>query len=204
MSETRRKMREAVFLDRDGVLVRNRPDHVKCWEEVEFLEGIFDAMRRLADSALAVVVVTNQGAVGRGLLEYDAAWNLQRRIVEEIQRRGGRIDASYICPHHPDAGCACRKPSPGMIYDAQRDLDLDLGRSWLVGDAISDLEAATAAGVRGILVLTGRGDVESRRMSVESADRWPVVPTLAAAVDRILTHDNVRPHIAALAENSDP
>lgn len=94
--------------------------------------------------------------MGRGLLDEEIAWQLQRQIVAEITVAGGRIDASYLCPHHPQAGCDCRKPAPGMLLRAARELDLDLSRSWLVGDALSDLEAARVAGVRGILVRTGR------------------------------------------------
>ncbi len=150
-------MRAAVFLDRDGVIIENRPDHVKSWSEVRFFDGSLAAMRRLAASRRAIVIVSNQAVVGRGLLDEEVAWQLQGQIVAAIVAGGGRIDASYLCPHHPQAGCACRKPAPGMLLQAARDLDLDLSRSWLIGDACSDLQAARAAGVRGILVRTGAG-----------------------------------------------
>ena len=139
-------MRAAVFLDRDGVVVENRVDHVKAWEEVQFLEGAFEAIRRLAASPFAIAILSNQGAVGRSLLTLDAAWEVQRKIVAEIIEHGGRIDGSYLCPHHPEDGCDCRKPAPGMLHRAAWELDLDLKRSWLVGDALTDLQAAATAG----------------------------------------------------------
>ncbi len=175
-------MKTAVFLDRDGVIIGNRPDHVKTWAEVRFLDGAFDALSQLAALPLAVVVVSNQGAVGRGILTLEQAWEVQSKIVEAVRSRGGRVDASYLCPHHPDAGCACRKPAPGMLQQAARELGLDLERCWLVGDAVSDLQAARTVGARGILVRTGRG----REQEIESLAGWngrcAVVDDLPAAV----------------------
>jgi D-glycero-D-manno-heptose 1,7-bisphosphate phosphatase len=178
-------LRPAVFLDRDGVIVENRPDHVKTWSEVQFLDGSLESLALLAALPLAVVVVSNQGAVGRGLMTLQQAWHVHNRIVREIERNGGRIDASYLCPHHPDAGCDCRKPAPGMLRQAVRELDLDLSRSWLVGDAESDLEAARAAGVRAILVRTGRGKEQELQNLTGLNGRCAVVDDLAAAVQLI-------------------
>jgi len=185
-----KKPRTSVFLDRDGVIIENRPDHVKSWSEVRFLPGAFDALRRLAESPAAIVIISNQGAVGRGIITLDAAWDLQHRIVDEIERHGGRIDAGYICPHHPDDGCDCRKPSPGMIRQAARELNLELSRSWLVGDAVSDLMAAKAAEMRAVLVRTGRGADQQQLLSVDDAASQPVVADLNAAVELILGHLN--------------
>jgi D-glycero-D-manno-heptose 1,7-bisphosphate phosphatase len=178
-------LRPAVFLDRDGVIVENRPDHVKSWSEVKFLDGAFASLTRLAASPFAVVVVSNQGAVGRGLMSLEQAWSVQEQIVREIERNGGRVDASYLCPHHPDAGCECRKPAPGMLRQAARELDLDMSRSWLVGDAASDLEAARAAGVCGVLVRTGRGADQEVLCPAALNGTCPVVDDLAAAVQLI-------------------
>ena len=168
------------------MIIENRPDHVKSWSDVRFLDGSLAAMRRLAAAPLAIVIVSNQAVVGRGLLDEEVAWQLQRQVVAEIAAGGGRIDASYLCPHHPQAGCPCRKPAPGMLLRAARDLDLDLHRSWLVGDAVSDLEAARAAGVRGILVRTGRG-TEQQNLLSDPIESCLVVTDLAAAVETILT-----------------
>jgi D-glycero-D-manno-heptose 1,7-bisphosphate phosphatase len=179
---------KAVFLDRDGVIVENRPAYIKSWDDVEFLPGSLDALRRLAASPYAVVIVTNQSAVGRGIVSLEQAESIHRRIVAEIVRQGGRIDASYLCPHSPLDGCSCRKPAPGLLLQAAKDLGLDLPHSYLVGDALSDLQAAQAAGVRGFLVLTGRGAAQAALGGLSPETGNSVVADLSEAVARILLH----------------
>jgi D-glycero-D-manno-heptose 1,7-bisphosphate phosphatase len=183
-------VRQAVFLDRDGVIVENRPDYIKSWAEVRFLEGSFAALRRLAASPMAVVIVSNQSAVGRELMSLETAWELQNRIVAAIEEQSGRIDASYLCPHHPEKGCDCRKPLPGMIHQAARELQLDLQRSWLVGDAVTDVQAAAAAEIGSLLVRTGRGVEQEQLLPKCLADKKDgpraIVADLPAAVDFIL------------------
>jgi D-glycero-D-manno-heptose 1,7-bisphosphate phosphatase len=177
----------AVFLDRDGVINQNRVDYVKTWEEVRFLPGVFSALARLAAARYEIVIVTNQSPVGRGILTAARVEEINRRIVGEIEAHGGRVDGVYYCPHHPADGCACRKPRPGMLLDAARDLALDLGRSYLVGDAASDVQAALAAGATPILVLTGRG--QAQRARVEQIEPLTlIVPDLPAAVAHVVAH----------------
>ena len=108
--------RPAVFLDRDGVLNQNRADYVRTWQQVEFPPGVFQAMQRLAASPFVIVVVTNQSAVGRGLMTAEGLAVINGGIVQQVQQAGGRIDAVYACPHRPDEGCPCRKPRPGMLW----------------------------------------------------------------------------------------
>ncbi len=177
--------RPTVFLDRDGVLNENRADYVRTWEQVVILPGVFDAMQRLAASSFAVVVVTNQSAVGRGLVTRETLAAINQGIVREVQRAGGRIDAVYACPHAPEDGCACRKPRPGMLVQAAQDLDLDLARSYLVGDAVSDMQAALAAGSRPVLVRTGRGVKQALGLAVHGLHHVPVAADLHEAVDWI-------------------
>jgi D-glycero-D-manno-heptose 1,7-bisphosphate phosphatase len=178
--------RPAIFLDRDGVINENRADYVKSWSEAEFLPGVFDALRRLAQANLAIVLITNQSAVGRGIISHEEAIQINQRVVETIRAQGGRVDGTYLCPHHPDENCACRKPRPGLLLQAADELDLDLGRSYFIGDAVTDMQAADAAGVKGILVLTGRGQEQVSRASLEDSLPWPVAADLGAAVDHIL------------------
>jgi len=179
-------MRRAVFLDRDGVINQNRPDYVKSWAEFAFLPGVFAPLRRLAESDFAVVVISNQSAVGRGLLARQDLEEIHRQMIREIEAAGGRIDAIEVCPHHPAAGCTCRKPQPGLLRQAAVSLDLDLTRSFLVGDARSDVEAALRAGCVPVMVLTGRGRDQLRQMPTELAARCHVAADLAAAVAYIL------------------
>lgn len=173
----------AVFLDRDGVIIANRANHIKSWEEVEFLPGAVDALRRLAEAGIPVVIVTNQGAVGRGIIAHEKAWEVQNRIVVEIESQGGRIAGSYLCPHHPDEGCDCRKPRPGMIQQAVADLGVVACRSIMVGDAVTDVQSALAAGCRAVLLRSGRGRDQERLLAGEECT---ILEDLAAAVDLIL------------------
>lgn len=147
----------ALFLDRDGVINRDRPGYVRSWEEFEFLPGVLEAFRFLASEPLAVVVVSNQSCIGRGLVSRETVDEIHSRMTEAVRRSGGRIDAVYYCPHRPDEDCACRKPRPGLLLRAARELDIDLASSWFIGDDLKDLEAAKAAGVRPVLVRTGHG-----------------------------------------------
>lgn len=150
--------RPAIFLDRDGVINQDRSDYVKSWEEFEFLPGVLEALRCLAVSPSAVVVVSNQSCIGRGLVTKESIEAIHSRMLQVIRRAGGRVDAIYYCPHHPSDCCECRKPRPGLLIRAADDLNLDLARSWCVGNNQTDLEAALAAGVEPVLVGSGNGN----------------------------------------------
>lgn len=151
-------MHPALFLDRDGVIIENCPDYVRRWEDVRFIPQAIEALASIRTNPHKIVIVTNQSAVGRGLIPLETALQINQRIIETVERHGGRIDGSFICPHAPQDNCDCRKPRPGLFYQAANALKLDLGRSYLIGDALSDLLAGQAAGLRQtILVRTGRG-----------------------------------------------
>ncbi len=170
-------MRAALFLDRDGVLNENRPGHVRSWEEYRFLPGVKDALARAARTEFAIVVVTNQSVIGRGFATRNTVEDIHRRMTAEIAASGGRVDAVYLCPHAPEDGCDCRKPRPGMLLAAAREMGLDLARSWMVGDAATDVAVAQAAGVRPVLVLSGRGG------PWDAAPGVPVAANLGAALN---------------------
>jgi len=166
--------RVGVFLDRDGVINENRPDHVKSWDEFVFLAGVFEPLRLLAGNGLQVIVTSNQAAINRGLVAVETVEEINRRMVAEVTQRGGRIDAVYYCPHRPEENCACRKPRPGLLLRAAQEWGIDLAASYLIGDALSDVEAALAVGCRPILVRTGRGREQERLLR----ERWPYVPVV--------------------------
>jgi D-glycero-D-manno-heptose 1,7-bisphosphate phosphatase len=178
--------RRAVFLDRDGVINQNRPNHVLSWADVEFLPGAFAALRRLAASAFAVVVVTNQSAVGRGLLALEEMQAINDGVAAAVAAEGGRLDRIYACPHRPEDGCDCRKPQPGMLLQAAAELGLDLAASYFVGDAVSDVEAGLAANCQPILVRSGRGEAQLPSLRANGY-QVPVVADLSEAVALILT-----------------
>jgi D-glycero-D-manno-heptose 1,7-bisphosphate phosphatase len=169
--------RPAVFLDRDGVINRRRLDHVKSWSEFEFLPTALDALRALRDEGTTAVVVTNQSAIGRGLMTFAELDRIHQRMLDEVRAIGGDIAAVYSCPHIPDAGCGCRKPAIGLLELAADDLRLSLRDSVLVGDSDSDIGAARSAGCQPVLVSQG-SDVEWR-------DGLLVVPDVLAAVAQL-------------------
>jgi D-glycero-D-manno-heptose 1,7-bisphosphate phosphatase len=176
----------AVFLDRDGVIIEHRDDYVKSIAEVRFIPGAAEALTCLSQRRFLIVIVTNQSAIGRGLVtraEVDAIHSL---IVERIAASGGRVDGIYVCPHRPEDNCACRKPAPGLLLDAARDLGIDLGASVMIGDTVTDALAAQAAGVRPVLVLTGLGEKHTRELLPPELRRVLKAPNLAAAVEQIL------------------
>jgi D-glycero-D-manno-heptose 1,7-bisphosphate phosphatase len=175
----------AVFLDRDGVIIVNRGDYVREWAHVTLLPRAVEALRDLNAAGVIVVLVSNQSAVGRGIISLRQAIDLNSRIVEHMERLGGAVDSSYMCPHAPDDGCPCRKPKPGMLVRAASDLGLDLERSWMIGDALTDVQAALAAGVRPVLVRTGRGQDQAPLLG-EDRNSCLVTSDLGEAVDHIL------------------
>lgn len=177
-----RLLRRAVFLDRDGVINRNRADHVKSWGEFEFLPGALASLRRLAQLPWLVIVVTNQSAIGRGLVSQSVVDEIHQRMMAEISAAGGRIDAVFYCPHRPDEGCDCRKPQPGLLLQAARELAVDLARSVLIGDAESDVRAAQAVGCLPVLVRTGRGQAQELLLRQQGLNHVVVVDDLASAV----------------------
>ena len=185
-------MTAAVFLDRDGVIIENRADYVKSWSEVEVLPGAVDALQRLSAAGWPLVVVSNQSAVGRGIVTLAQVEAIQARLEATLAAEGVVLAGSYFCPHHPEAGCGCRKPAPGLLHRAAAELALDIAASWLVGDALTDLQAAAAGGARGVLVRTGRGAAQAARLTPAEAERWPVVADLTAAAEWIMAQERAR------------
>ena len=178
-------MFQAVMLDRDGVINRERADYVKCWREFEFLPGALSALARLADLPKPIVVISNQSAIGRGLVNQDTVDAVHRHMKSIVEICGGRIDTFYVCPHHPDDRCRCRKPEPGLLLQAARDYNLDLSECVFVGDTPTDFQAAEAVGCQSILVSTGRQGPRLRSMYAGSMD-VTIVQDLSAAVSLIL------------------
>ncbi len=187
-------MRRAVFLDRDGVILDDRGP---CWrpEDARLYPYAPAALARLRRAGFALVVVTNQPVVARGLATLDDVAAMHAWLNAALAEHGAAIDRFELCPHHPEAtlaawrvDCACRKPRPGMILRAAHALEIDLAASELVGDRPTDIAAGLAAGCTTTLVTTGAHDAP-RIVSPEpdrGASPHRVVPTLVEAVDAIL------------------
>ena len=140
--------RPAVFLDRDGTLNVKPPPHhyVTAVEEFLWLPGAIDGLVLLAQFGFVLTVVSNQRGVARGLVDLEVLSDIERLIQHDLATRGCGIEAFRYCPHETLEACDCRKPKPGMLIDLARELDLDLRRSWMIGDAASDIQAGRAAG----------------------------------------------------------
>lgn len=187
MSERQR----AVFLDRDGTIIEEAgyPDRL---ERILFFPFSVDAVRALNHAGFAVVVVTNQSGIARGIVPEPFVAEAHHYIAERMQAGGARIDAFFYCRHHPDAPdaalrgpCECRKPQPGLLRRAADELRLDLSRSFIVGDRWQDIAAGQAVGARGVLVRTGVGREQEQRAGA-GVPGTLVVDDLAAAAAWIL------------------
>jgi D-glycero-D-manno-heptose 1,7-bisphosphate phosphatase len=147
-------MRPAVFLDRDGTIIEDE-GYLADASRVRLLPGALDALRAFRERGLALVVVSNQSGIPRGLITPAQHAEVDARVKAVLADAGVPLDAAYYCPHLPDAGCACRKPLPGMLEQAAREHGLDLARSLMVGDKMSDVAAGRAAGC--VTALLGGG-----------------------------------------------
>ncbi len=181
----------ALFLDRDGT-INAEVDFLTNPEELHILPGSFDALRDAKALGFRLVVITNQSGIARGLLTEERLGEIHDAFQRALAARGASVDAIYYCPHHPDQGappyrtaCDCRKPKPGMILRAAEELQLDLGRSFLVGDRMVDIQAGNAAGVPSILVRTGYGAAEVGACRANDVPVAFVADDLPAAVSHI-------------------
>ncbi len=182
---------KTVFVDRDGVINRNRGNHVKSWEEFVFLPHAVDALVDLTHHGFRTVVLTNQAAINRGITSRETIEEIHARMVEVLKAAGARIDGVFYCPHRPDEGCGCRKPQPGLLFEAAEKLALDLTQSYLIGDALTDVLAGKAAGCRPILVMTGRGVVQFLSPRARTIEGYSVSRDLRHAVRRILLQEGL-------------
>ena len=146
---------KAVFLDRDGVINRNRKDYVKSREEFVLIPGAVEAIRRLNDAGIPVVVVTNQSCVGRGIITLEQLNDIHDYMKELLAENGAQVDAIYYCPDTPFQNSECRKPKEGMLLKAAKDLGIDLSGSWMLGDSESDIEAGRRAGCHTYMIHEG-------------------------------------------------
>ncbi len=173
-------LRPAVFLDRDGTIAEY-VEYCRRPEELRLLPGVGEAIRRLNESGLLVLVVTNQSAVGRGWLTHAQLEAIHAQMRRALALAGARLDGIYVCPHHPDQGCACRKPASGLFEQAAAEHQIALPASFMIGDRALDVLSGHRAGCSTILVRTGH---EPEPLLV--APHFDA-QTLAEAVEWILT-----------------
>jgi D-glycero-D-manno-heptose 1,7-bisphosphate phosphatase len=168
-----------VILDRDGVINVDSDQYIKSPEEWKPIPGSLEAIARLTQAGFRVVVATNQSGLGRGLFDMATLNAMHNKMHKAVNQLGGRVDAVFFCPHAQDAGCACRKPQPGMLREIAARFGIALEGVPAIGDSLRDLQAASAAGARPVLVLTGKG--EQTRKSGGMPEGTEIYADLAAA-----------------------
>jgi D-glycero-D-manno-heptose 1,7-bisphosphate phosphatase len=180
--------RRAVFLDRDGTIVED-PGFLHKPEDVKLFAGAAEGIRRLNAAGYLVVVVTNQSGIARGLYTVADYRAVEKRLGELLAKQKARIDASYLCPHHPQAPepCACRKPRTKLFLEAQAELGIDFSRSWWVGDRLSDVQPAGTLGGKGVLVATGQGNLHQGQARALGVTVVADLLTAAAEIVRLTT-----------------
>lgn len=180
-----------VFLDRDGVINENSSDHIKSWEEFAFLPNVLMALRWLRLAGFRVFIVTNQAIVNRGLISRASLEEIHARMIARVELSGGRISAVRYCPHDYHENCSCRKPRPGMLLDLARQWKIDLKRTYMVGDALTDVAAGQSVGCRSALVLTGRGSQQVRLSEINVHRPDYIATDLFGAVQWIFRQEGV-------------
>ena len=146
-----------VILDRDGTINHDSDHYIKSLDEWRPIKGSIEAIARLTQAGYRVAVATNQSGISRGLFTTRTLFEMHDHLQRLSTQAGGRIDAFFFCPHMAEAKCACRKPEPGMLFEVARRFNVAMDDVYMVGDALKDVQAAAAAGVRPVLVLTGKG-----------------------------------------------
>ncbi len=153
----------AIFLDRDGT-INEEVGYLDSKDKLKIIPATFEAIRLINNAGMKAVVVTNQAGIAKGLFTEAFVRHINEQIQSALLEQGAFLDRFYFCPHHPSDGvepyrkvCNCRKPEPGLLTQAAADLDIDLARSYMIGDRLRDIETAHRAGGKGVLVLTGYG-----------------------------------------------
>ena len=171
-----------IFLDRDGTVIHDT-GYIGDPDLVEFMPDVLAALRRFQDEGYRLIVISNQSGIGRGVITQEQYELVARRIADRL-REQGIYTATYYCPHSPDDGCECRKPKPFLLLRAARDLEIDLPRSYMIGDRLTDVEAGAAAGCK--TVLLARGEATERLPSSPHPDHicpdWPCVSRIIPSI----------------------
>jgi len=176
-----------VLVDRDGVINRNLDGkYISSWDEFEFLPGSIEALKQLAENNIRCAIVSNQSGVNKGELSENALYEIDSRMHAELRLCGCRVEKTFYCVHREEEGCECRKPKPGLLFTASRELKFDLSKTFFVGDYMTDVEAGVAAGTKTILVMTGRGEKANLKREEWKAEPDYIAADLKHAVDIIL------------------
>lgn len=184
-------MKKALFLDRDGVINKEK-NYLYKIEDFEFIDGVFETCRYFQEKGYLIVIVTNQAGIARGIYTEEDYQKLTKWMLNEFTKQQISIAKVYHCPHHPDftGPCGCRKPGPGMILQAQQEFDIDLKNSILVGDKYSDVESGTVAGIKNNFLISTGHEIKACRNST------PLISNLSYLVvgENDKKYNITRPH----------
>lgn len=183
---------ELVILDRDGVINQKRSDYIKSADQWQPIPGSIEAIARLSHAGYTPVVATNQSGLARGLFDLDDLEAMHAKMTRLVEAEGGKLEAIFYCPHHPDDNCKCRKPKTGLLDAIEAEFNTSVAGAPFIGDSLRDLEAALAKACQPWLVLTGlgqstRAELTQRRQESgdQRFDQVRVVPDLAGAVEQL-------------------
>jgi histidinol-phosphate phosphatase family protein len=165
---------KAVFLDRDGT-INQEVNYLSKIEEIKILPKVPGAIKLLNENGFNVIIITNQSGVERGYFSLESLIKINDHIVAKLDSEGAKVDGIYFCPHHPDSGCNCRKPKTGLLEKAEKDFEIDLTSSYMIGDKFIDLATGKNVGCKTILVLTGYG-----RQELLEKESWEFQPDYIA------------------------
>lgn len=178
---------KVIFLDRDGVINRDSPDYIKNWAEFEFLPGSLSALRLLTANGFTIIIITNQSIINRKMVPEEILDDIHTKMMATVEANGGKISGIFYCPHTPEEDCDCRKPKPGLIYQAQNAYGIDLPSTIMVGDSAKDIECAQNSGCGcTILVRTGNGIAAERALKDHHRPPDHIVSDLDEATHRII------------------
>jgi D-glycero-D-manno-heptose 1,7-bisphosphate phosphatase len=185
-------MPKAVFIDRDGVINQkpSKGEYITSWGDFHILPGVAEAIALLKKAGYAVIVVTNQRCVAKGLMAIAELEEIHARMRESLARSGATLDGVYYCPHDYQSQCKCRKPAPGMLLEAAQELGLDLGSSWMVGDSDIDIQAGKNAGCKTARVVgPGEKNLAADKDAHKSTCAEVTASSLLDSVQQILIWD---------------
>ncbi len=177
---------KVIFLDRDGVINKDLERYTTSWDEFEFLPGAKEALAKLVQAGFRIVIISNQAGVAKGLYTKKTLDEITDNMLREIEHAGGKIDSIYYCLHQTSDNCSCRKPKPGLLLKAQKELNIDLAQAFFIGDSRRDVLAGKAAGCKTIIVLSGKSKIEDLDVKPDYIAR-----DLFSAVEKIILKKGV-------------
>jgi len=150
---------KTVFIDRDGTINANT-GYIKTPDDFKIYKGVAEGIKILNNMGYKVIIITNQSGIARGFFNEEMLEKIHEKMKKELSEKGATVDAIYFCPHHPDEKCNCRKPEPGMLQKAMKDFDVDVQKSFIIGDRMLDVEAGNKIGVKTVLVPENKKKVD--------------------------------------------